>query len=77
MAKLAGHWFTVNYRESYGMHASRGILCNACTLAMRDVTIYLPLYKAATVQAVYVDADAKIEPPSPFAIAMPVVSSTS
>ncbi|MGH7484908.1 MAG: GDP-mannose 4,6-dehydratase, partial [bacterium] len=28
VAKLAGHWFTVNYRESYGMHASSGILFN-------------------------------------------------
>jgi len=28
VAKLAGHWFTVNYRESYQMHASSGILFN-------------------------------------------------
>src|ERR1700682_4768721 len=28
VAKLLGHWFTVNYRESYGMHASSGILFN-------------------------------------------------
>ena len=27
-AKLYGHWITVNYRESYGMHASSGILFN-------------------------------------------------
>ena len=27
-AKLFGHWITVNYRESYGMHASCGILFN-------------------------------------------------
>ena len=27
-AKLYGHWLTVNYRESYGMHASCGILFN-------------------------------------------------
>jgi GDPmannose 4,6-dehydratase len=27
-AKLYGHWMTVNYRESYGMHASSGILFN-------------------------------------------------
>lgn len=28
VAKLYGHWITVNYRESYGMHASCGILFN-------------------------------------------------
>ena len=28
ISKLYGHWMTVNYRESYGMHASSGILFN-------------------------------------------------
>ena len=28
VAKLYGHWITANYRESYGMHASCGILFN-------------------------------------------------
>ncbi|MDI9238733.1 GDP-mannose 4,6-dehydratase [Lysobacter sp. LF1] len=28
VAKLMGHWATVNYRESHGMHASSGILFN-------------------------------------------------
>lgn len=28
VSKLFGHWMTVNYRESYGMHASSGILFN-------------------------------------------------
>ncbi len=28
VAKLYGHWITRNYRESYGMHASTGILFN-------------------------------------------------
>lgn len=28
VAKLFGHWITINYRESYGMHASSGILFN-------------------------------------------------
>ena len=28
VAKLYGHWITVNYREAYGMHASCGILFN-------------------------------------------------
>jgi GDPmannose 4,6-dehydratase len=27
-AKLMGYWATVNYRESYGLHASNGILFN-------------------------------------------------
>ncbi|MFM7075975.1 MAG: GDP-mannose 4,6-dehydratase, partial [Planctomycetaceae bacterium] len=27
-AKVFGHWITVNYRESYGLHASCGILFN-------------------------------------------------
>jgi GDPmannose 4,6-dehydratase len=28
VAKLYGHWLTVNYRESFGMHANSGILFN-------------------------------------------------
>jgi GDPmannose 4,6-dehydratase len=28
VAKLYGHWITVNYRESYGIHACSGILFN-------------------------------------------------
>jgi GDPmannose 4,6-dehydratase len=28
VSKLYGHWITVNYRESYGIHASSGILFN-------------------------------------------------
>jgi GDPmannose 4,6-dehydratase len=28
VAKLYGHWITVNYREAYGVHASSGILFN-------------------------------------------------
>jgi GDPmannose 4,6-dehydratase len=28
VAKLYGHWITVNYRESFGLHASSGILFN-------------------------------------------------
>ena len=28
VAKLFGHWLTVNYRESFGLHASSGILFN-------------------------------------------------
>ncbi|MGI8492522.1 MAG: GDP-mannose 4,6-dehydratase [Acidimicrobiales bacterium] len=28
VAKVYGHWMTINYRESYGLHASSGILFN-------------------------------------------------
>lgn len=28
VAKVYGHWMTINYRESYGMHATSGILFN-------------------------------------------------
>ena len=28
VAKVFGHWMTINYREGYGMHASNGILFN-------------------------------------------------
>jgi len=28
VAKLYGHWITINYRESFGMHCSSGILFN-------------------------------------------------
>lgn len=28
VAKVYGHWLTVNYRESYGLHANSGILFN-------------------------------------------------
>lgn len=28
VAKLYGHWITINYRESFGLHASNGILFN-------------------------------------------------
>jgi GDPmannose 4,6-dehydratase len=28
LAKLYGHWMTVNYRESFDLHASSGILFN-------------------------------------------------
>jgi GDPmannose 4,6-dehydratase len=28
VAKVYGHWITVNYRESYGMHCTSGILFN-------------------------------------------------
>lgn len=40
---------------------------------MRDITLYLPLYKPVTLQEVTLDAGARIEPASPFARSKPVV----
>jgi hypothetical protein len=40
---------------------------------LRDVTLYLPLYKGVSIQDVTVDVGAKLEPPSPFALPKPVV----
>ena len=34
-AKLYAHWMTVNYRESFGLHASSGILFNHEVAAAR------------------------------------------
>ena len=40
VAKAYGHWITVNYRESYGMHASSGILFNhECVTAETPVIV--------------------------------------
>jgi len=40
---------------------------------MRDITLYLPLYKAVAIQELSLDADARLEPAVPYAIAKPVV----
>ena len=40
---------------------------------MRDITLYLPLYKAVTIQELSLDVDAHLEPASPYAIAKPIV----
>ena len=31
VAELYGHWITINYRESFGLHASSGILFSNST----------------------------------------------
>jgi len=41
--------------------------------ALRDVVLYLPLYKPVTVSAVVLDAGARVEAPSPYALPKPVV----
>jgi hypothetical protein len=40
---------------------------------MRDVTLYLPLYKAVTLRELSLDADAHLEPAKPYAISKPIV----
>ena len=51
VAKLYGHWITVNYREAYGLHASSGILFNhesplrGAEFVTRKVTIGLARIK--------------------------------
>lgn len=51
VAKLFGHWITVNYRESFGMHASSGILFNhesplrGLEFVTRKVTHHVALIK--------------------------------
>jgi len=58
VAKLFGHWITVNYRESYGLHASSGILFNhesprrGETFVTRKVTLAIAAIKAGQQQSV-------------------------
>jgi hypothetical protein len=40
---------------------------------MRDITLYLPLYKSVTIQELSLDAEARIEPAKPYAVAKPLV----
>lgn len=40
---------------------------------MHDITLYLPLYKAVTIQELSLDADARLEPATPYAIHKPIV----
>jgi len=41
--------------------------------AMRDITLYLPLYKAVVVEEVILDGAARIEPATPYAVRAPIV----
>ena len=51
VAKLYGHWITVNYRESFGLHASSGILFNhesprrGIDFVTRKITYHVALIK--------------------------------
>lgn len=52
VAKLYGHWITVNYRESFGLHATSGILFNhesprrGIEFVTRKITYHVGLIKA-------------------------------
>jgi GDPmannose 4,6-dehydratase len=51
VAKVYGHWITVNYRESYGIHASSGILFNhesprrGLEFVTRKISYYVAMIK--------------------------------
>tara|TARA_Y100000766_G_scaffold282827_1_gene296993 strand:+ start:694 stop:1731 length:1038 start_codon:yes stop_codon:yes gene_type:complete len=59
VAKLYGYWITINYRESYGMHASNGILFNhespirGETFVTRKITRGLSRIKLGTQNCLY------------------------
>lgn len=48
VAKVFGHWITVNYRESYGMHASSGILFNHESERRGETFVTRKITRAAT-----------------------------
>jgi GDPmannose 4,6-dehydratase len=47
-AKLYAHWLTVNYRESYGLHASSGILFNHESPRRGETFVTRKITRAAT-----------------------------
>lgn len=59
VAKLYGHWITVNYREAYGMYACNGILFNhesplrGETFVTRKITRALARIKLGTQRCLY------------------------
>ncbi len=48
VAKVCAHWFTVNYRESYGLHASCGILFNHESPRRGETFVTRKITRAAT-----------------------------
>ena len=48
VAKVYGHWITVNYRESYGIHASCGILFNHESPRRGETFVTRKITRAAT-----------------------------
>ncbi len=66
IAKLYGHWMTVNYRESFGLHASNGILFNhesplrGIEFVSRKITRAVAHIKKGTLDKLYLgNIDAK------------------
>jgi GDPmannose 4,6-dehydratase len=59
VAKVFGYWMTVNYRESYGLHASNGILFNhesprrGETFVTRKITMAVARIKAGLQDKLY------------------------
>lgn len=59
-AKLYAHWATINYRESYGMHASNGILFNhesslrGETFVTRKITRGIAAIKLGVQKKIYI-----------------------
>jgi GDPmannose 4,6-dehydratase len=59
VAKVYAHWMTVNYRESYGLHASNGILFNhesprrGETFVTRKITRAIARIKAGLQKELY------------------------
>ena len=59
-AKLYAHWVTINYRESYGMHASNGILFNhesslrGETFVTRKITRGIAAIKLGVQKRIYI-----------------------
>lgn len=47
-AKVYGHWLTVNFRESYGLHASNGILFNHESPRRGETFVTRKITRAAT-----------------------------
>jgi len=47
-AKVYAHWLTVNYRESYGLHASSGILFNHESARRGETFVTRKITRAAT-----------------------------
>ena len=47
-AKVYGHWLTVNYRESYGLHASSGLLFNHESPRRGETFVTRKITRAAT-----------------------------
>ncbi len=40
---------------------------------MRDISLYLPLYKPVTIEELSLDTEARLEKPAPYALAKPIV----